>query len=44
MLKGPLFNNRAKQWTEENSDLKGNMRDYVSLNELLVIVNMEAIM
>ncbi len=28
---------RAKQWREENPDLKGNMRDYASLNELLVL-------
>ena len=37
-----LFNKRAKQWREENSDLKGNMRDYASLNELLVLGNMES--
>ena len=37
-----LFNKRAKQWREENSDLKGNMRDYASLNELLVLANMES--
>ena len=27
---------------EENPDLKGNMRDYASLNELLVLANMES--
>ena len=37
-----LFNKRAKQWREENLDLKGNMRDYASLNELLVLANMES--
>ena len=37
-----LFNKRAKQWREENPDLKGNMRDYASLNELLVLANMES--
>ena len=37
-----LFNKRARQWREENSDLKGNMRDYASLNELLVLANMES--
>ena len=42
MLNVALFNKRAKQWREENSDLKGNMRDYASLNELLVLANMES--
>ena len=42
MLNVALFNNRAKQWREENHDLKGNMRDYASLNELLVLANMES--
>ena len=42
MLNVALFNKRVKQWCEENPDLKGNMRDYASLNELLVLVNMES--
>ena len=42
MLNVALFNKRAKQWREENPDLKGNMRDYASLNELLVLANMES--
>ena len=42
MLNVALFNKRAKQWREENLDLKGNMRDYTSLNELLVLANMES--
>ena len=42
MLNVALFNKRAKQWNEENPDLKGNMRDYASLNELLVLANMES--
>lgn len=42
MLNVALFDKRAKQWREENPDLKGNMRDYVSLNELLVLANMES--
>jgi len=42
MLNVALFNKRAKQWREENHDLKGNMRDYASLNELLVLANMES--
>ncbi len=42
MLNVALFNQRAKEWREEHPDLKGNMRDYASLNELLVLANMES--
>ena len=42
MLNVALFNKQAKQWREENPDLKGNIRDYASLNELLVLANMES--
>ena len=42
MLNVALFNKRAKEWREENPNLKGNMRDYASLNELLVLANMES--
>ena len=34
--------NIAKEWREENPKLKGNIRDYASLNELLVLANMES--
>ena len=42
MLNVALFNRRTKQWRDENPTLKGNMRDYASLNELLVLANMES--
>ena len=42
MLNVSLFNKKAKEWREENPDFKGNMRDYASLEELLVLVNMES--
>lgn len=42
MLNVALFNKRAKQWRDENPYLKGNIRDYASLNELLVLANMES--
>ncbi|MGP1567805.1 MAG: KilA-N domain-containing protein [Peptoanaerobacter stomatis] len=42
MLNVALFNKRSKQWHDENPDLKGNMRDYASINELLVLANMES--
>lgn len=37
-----LFGMTAKQWREANSGVKGNMRDYASLNQLLVLANMES--
>ena len=42
MLNVALFNKRAKQRRDENPNLKGNIRDYASLNELLVLANMES--
>lgn len=42
MINVALFNKQSKQWREENPDLKGNMRDYASLNELLILANMES--
>lgn len=42
MLNVALFNKTAKEWREKNQDLKGNMRDYANLNELLILANMES--
>ena len=42
MLNVALFNKTAKEWREENKNIKGNIRDYASLNELLVLANMES--
>ncbi|MBQ2591651.1 MAG: KilA-N domain-containing protein [Candidatus Riflebacteria bacterium] len=42
LLNVALFNKRAKEWRDENPDLKGNIRDYANLNELLVLANMES--
>ena len=42
ILNVALFNERAKQWREENPGLEGNIRDHASLNELLVLANMES--
>ena len=42
ILNVALFNKRAKQWRDENQELKGNIRDYASLNELLVLANIES--
>lgn len=42
MLNVVLFGKTAKQWREENDDKPGNMRDYASINELLVLANLES--
>ena len=31
----------AKQWKEANPELKGNIRDYATINELICLSNME---
>jgi hypothetical protein len=36
-----LFGMTAKQWREANSELKGNIRDYATINELICLSNME---
>lgn len=43
VLNVALFGKTAKQWRTENPDLKGNMRDYASIEQLLVMTNLEAI-
>ena len=41
MLNMALFGKTAKQWRDENSGKRGNIRDEASLNQLLVLANME---
>ena len=36
-----MFGITAKQWRDANLDLKGNIRDYAKINELLCLSNME---
>ena len=36
-----MFGMTAKMWREQNPDLKGNIRDYVTINELICLSNME---
>jgi hypothetical protein len=43
LLNVALFGLTAKQWREANPDLKGNVRDYASLEQLVVLSNMESI-
>ncbi len=42
ILNVALFGETAKQWREKNKGKKGNMRDYATLNQLLVLANMES--
>ena len=42
MLNVVLFGKTAKQWKDENPDAKGNMRDLATLNQLLVLANLES--
>lgn len=37
-----LFGLTARQWREQNADKGGNIRDYATLNQLLVLANMES--
>ena len=42
VLNVALFGKTAAQWRANNSDKKGNIRDYASLQQLLVLANMES--
>lgn len=37
-----LLGKTAKQWKDENPTVKGNMRDVATLNQLLVLANLES--
>lgn len=41
VLNVAMFGMTAKQWREANPTLKGNIRDYASINELICLSNME---
>ena len=43
LLNVALFGMTAKQWRDANSDSKGNIRDYATLEQLVVLSNMEGI-
>lgn len=43
VLNMALFGLTAKQWREKNPELKGNIRDYASINELICLSNLENI-
>lgn len=41
MLNVAMFGMTAKQWRDANPDLKGNIRDYATINQLICLSNME---
>ena len=41
VLNVALFGMTAKEWRDENPDLKGNIRDYANINQLICLSNME---
>ena len=41
VLNMAMFGITAKQWRDANTDLKGNIRDYANINELICLSNME---
>ena len=43
VLNVAMFGMTAKQWRDVNPELKGNIRDYATINELICLSNMENI-
>jgi hypothetical protein len=43
LLNVALFGKTARQWREQNPDKEGNIRDYATLEQLVVLSNMESI-
>ena len=42
LLNVVLFGKTSKEWREESRNIKGNIRDEASINELLVLANLES--
>ena len=43
VLNVALFGQTAKDWRTKNPDAKGNMRDYASIEQLIILSNLESI-
>ena len=43
LLNIALFGKTAKQWSEQNPKLEGNMRDYATTEQLVVLANLESL-
>ncbi len=42
LLNMALFGITAKQWRDQNPDVKGNMRDYANIHQLVCLANLES--
>lgn len=42
MLNVAMFGKTAMQWRKDNSNAKGNIRDYATISQLLVLANLES--
>ena len=42
LLNVALFGKTAKQWRDENPEEKGNIRDYATIHQLLILANLES--
>lgn len=43
LLNVAMFGMTAKEWRDANPDLKGNIRDYATINQLICLSNMESL-
>ena len=43
MLNVALFGKTAKNWRDENPNKKGNIRDFATIQQLVVLSNLESI-
>jgi hypothetical protein len=43
LLNVALFGKTAKQWRDSNPQLEGNMRDYATVEQLLILANLESL-
>jgi hypothetical protein len=43
LLNVALFGHTARQWRDSHSDLAGNMRDHASIEQLLVLANLDSL-
>ena len=43
VLNVAMFGMTAQEWREQNPDVRGNIRDYASINELICLSNMESL-
>lgn len=43
LLNKALFNMTAKEWREQNSDKEGNIRDYSTIEQLIILSNLESL-